>query len=959
MTSNSGNVYVNPNKLSIISNSLLWVLEIGYKHYSSNILPDELIEYAKAPLDNTTNPINLNVTPESPASRSNDIQQKSDDVLLDNDKISEWLLINIIKFQKKIDHDNISVESPGTFDKTKIMSNIPLHESKLFLTKTKLQNGLIKYVVNGNFNAFQVANIGEIIDDQINEIIGILKIIDYISNRELVININKFPTVKYDLFIEYETSDQHKQSNLIALKEWHIIAKHMLEHQLKQDVEQLIQISNDFSSETSYKFRVMGPNAQPIYVSKVEYAKITISLKLEQYYGWRYLGSNGLVELVLSKFKNVNAKLVNGIYIIPFNRQYKNISNLVPSMVTSLILDNNISFKLPRSIVADNDTFNLVMELLKRFGYKIVETNRKSDNYIAKLLPGAYKCPSLSEWIIKSIPLIIQNQLPYVLIQCEYPEYWSVQSSRSIQDRKVMVYYMALQAYSRLIQKFPYLSTSIYRINVNDDMSIEIPVSSKDELNIFKQNMSIISSDFNPAGWNTFKVDNLREVVIYRWILYHKYNVNSIAFEMYSDNTNKYLQFNNVITKERRILNNMLSQSGTNTSQIRIEKYTDDIIYYIITDMHIDPSQYSNVFNSSKHINKQLFNLADSIKSSFNMSNINASYDDLLNIIMNNVPIIDLGDDGSRISLQMINRNVFMRSAPGFPINANPESSSSDQSITPIISFGESKRLFNIFVNPNTQHPISRESVSRILMYEYGLLGWFDIGGNIEGHTPQNTIFIPGLEKYPPTRYLNKLKIGRIKSKALLSRATFRNEFIISIEVDVSDSYQCNFNTQSKNTDSSDLANNSSSSYISSKSNDNLNTGLIDSPVSNRILEPEGPFGKAPIDSGMIKLFDIAYDRIFDKKDNKDNTNDLYMKIYPDEIRFMTQINNSIAWLWKKGWFLSLWTTAIVHANDTEIFTCADKSYAYPLDDVLKAASQSAASGKIAIYYLNLIVQSI
>jgi hypothetical protein len=319
-------------------------------------------------------------------------------------------------------------------------------------------------------------------------------------------------------------------------------------------------------------------------------------------------------------------------------------------------------------------------------------------------------------------------------------------------------------------------------------------------------------------------------------------------------------------------------------------------------------------------------------------------------------------------------------------------------------------------------------------MYQYGLMGWFDIGGDIEGYTPRNTVFIPGLERTSPIRYLQELTVGQIVINGLLTKET-PDEFIMSVEAHIGASYYCtdlhrdgtgrsqagidltgvftkgeyplpgyvsggnipvatsqyknqpllvqghrtadslSYEVESNSSQSSTMGSSSSSSAASSSSM----TSNDLRGVKTSIYQFEAKSSKGIMDDGrvmpiiqglVIPLFDVAYQRIGAREIDK---------ISSEETTFITKVNNLVAWLWHKGWFLSLWTTAIIwtpkpdrltsetfeHHRDImesymkSILSCADRSHAYPLDDVLKNAASSAGAGNWAIQYLNLVVQTL
>jgi hypothetical protein len=650
--------------------------------------------------------------------------------------------------------------------------------------------------------------------------------LEYISYQPLIVNHKEMVAVKYDNSVEYETVDQHNTSKLMAIRGWTELVKRILSNELKISAVELV--------EHNGSYEVVDNNGNSIYVSNKDGLAINESLKLEQYYGWRYISDNDLIlELMIRLESFAPIRHVSEIYIIPFDQKYDDLVRYVKPMILSLISDGYELIELSKRIMENRNLLNLHLEVLTRFGYQVKRHPHKVGALIVKASENVIRTESLTSWLLDAISLITQNQLPYIIIQNEYSDKIG---QMTMEKRKSIVKYMALIAYTRLMTKHPYLSTSIYQTKVFDDLSIKIHLSSLEEVISFKRSMDDIWSDLNPSSWNVLTVSTLAEVVEYRWILYQKFKSNSMAFP------------------------------------------TSDDKYNIVTNQHID----AMLLNDMSYDGKEM---RISIQESFPYLEFDQSskLSNILLTIIEQVPVITIGSDRSNV--QLINRTQL----PDVHTLKNP---------------------LTIFIDPSSKDPISRTSLARLLSYQYALMGWYDLGGNLFSSQADDSsteieseALIPGLQIDPPVRPLKTIDIGRIEVQGKLPQFQYDKEFIMQIQVNIDRSdYSCE--------------------------------QLTDDDDHTKIVE--------------IPLLDIAYKRI----DPPDAT-----AIGPKEIELMTKVNASVAWLWGRGWFLSLWTTALVYGGSS--LSCSDNSYAYPLDEILSLGSKSIDNGKMALQYLNIVIQTI
>ncbi len=867
--------------------------------YQAQQLPSELISYAQ----------DKNSKLDADLLSSKDEDKR---VLLNNKLISQWLLNEI--------NDNKSI-------------------SVLAVSQKNLANGLKLYAVTLLSN------------DTTGTIIKFLNIARNITYRALIITLDKktLPLVKHDLSIEYMTVFQKEFSETIAIKEWTILTRHILRAETSQPIKRVMVVNSD---DNIISFQVTGQDSDAIYVSSLEHIRINIRLNLGQYYGWRYLTDSPLISEVL---RSINAdpplKRVHNVYIIPFNQQYDNVAKRVRPMIDSMLLEGYQAIELAENVLTDNGLLNLYLEILTRFNYEVVRRpktyiqaptpasnpgllnyppeRRKGKEELGDNLSGeteaeveaevgvnvgaevgkkerlnsliivkavsapfsafsnqAFFSQSLSSWLMEAVSLVLNNQLPQVIVKCEYP----LIRYREVDIQQVLIKYIALQAYHQLTIKYPYLSTSIYGLEVYEDLSIKIPVSKLIEVNKFKSQLRNIIDNYSPGNWTVLSARTLEEAITFRWLLYYNYDkVNSIALA--AEKGYYVIAGRNIDSKD---LNPLLKQ-------IRFEQL----------------SQYDKLIDQS-------------IAQSFVSLN-ELGKGDHLAFVMAHTPIIDLGrPPEDQLTLHMVNREQVLRSYGS------------------LVGQKYSPAIFN---NPATGNLISKKSLSRLLFYEHGWLGWFNVGGPVEMALNEKTVFLPGLMEDVPVRYMAEIDIGNIVVNGMLSPDTYRSEFIMSIEVRMpflpigsSQDNEVNI-SENKRTKYKCL---SLSPKVEGRKGRSINNFSLDKIDTNSI--------PAAREKGYryISLFDLSYPRLNTgtKRDEKS-----LVTLNRREKDLLIQVNRVVEWLWQKGWFLPLWSTALLH--DQSIVTCANSSYAYPFDLILKKASLSPEDGRQAIHYLNVMIRLI
>lgn len=265
---------------------------------------------------------------------------------------------------------------------------------------------------------------------------------------------------------------------------------------------------------------------------------------------------------------------------------------------------------------------------------------------------------------------------------------------------------------------------------------------------------------------------------------------------------------------------------------------------------------------------------------------------------------------------------------------------------------------------------LDREVISKILMHKYGLMGWFDISwGNI---------VIPGLFKMPPIRYINSQSFGRIAVNGKLLE-NVDDTFIISVSLLLQyNQYECRnltnmkipnllvddrydqqqYDEQIKFIDFNNVTSSTDQQDIS-----DLNNMLLQHVIDDDI-QPWNPLNSLNPSSNENNIDDLVISSTGDDSSNKVIFEIAHARIGPklnilnvEEINLMRDIAQSVNYMWKKGWFLSKWATALSFKNGS--LSCSSGAYSYPLDYILKQAGYSNTNGQEAIQYINMLIKTL
>lgn len=439
---------------------------------------------------------------------------------------------------------------PDSLTKLKLKPDYPYQisldsaedESMIFLNNVDIYNWLAKQLTPAKKYIKRLAN-GllkiDFISDQPHPP-HLTQLIDILSYKELYIalpasdNINI--AVKYDPTVEYENINQYSISTTNAHHDWLNIIKHMISKELNIPIESLIYngVTVNRSSPSSslvtgsdlIRYQVLS-ETESVWVSNLDYIRIN-NLDLLSYYGWRYLTDSPLIFQIFNALQTVvPVRQIYDFYIIPFIIDYAN-NTIFLDKLSYFINKGYQTVDIPDSTIKSTDgRLSMYYEILTRFGYKIIMKPDLADTtYLKRPLVVCNNLilhnNSLAAWLSDSVDLIINNQLPYVVIYHDF-------NFQQIKYGKYIVKYVAVLAYHNLIKIYPYLKSAIYNLDVFEDFSIKLQASKLLEVEKFKQLMSEIITDIDIYSWQVESVKSLK-VVVERRLWLSEQNIFNLAF---------------------------------------------------------------------------------------------------------------------------------------------------------------------------------------------------------------------------------------------------------------------------------------------------------------------------------------------------------------------------------------------------------------------------------------------
>ena len=327
-----------------------------------------------------------------------------------------------------------------------------------------------------------------------------------------------------------------------------------------------------------------------IFRQNTELIQLYQTVDLQSLIGYQVLSTDALLIYALS----------NMTEIPPFER--KNFYN-----ITMVKLDRLRSGSTAPNVLENEHVFriNAYIERLRYEGYfALPESLHNTPTYEQSVLytelATMKKIPIHQK---DTIPIVLQSQLDFTIDI----ESWFNQSLNHIQTNslprfiitgwwqydpsiggpvspdnnafKAKIYFAAYRAYIQLIAKNPILGTSIIDLRVLEDFSIEIPITSFNDVDIFRQALSITMT--NIVQWYVTTNTSLFDSLIKRWYIIQNYKlpnmsilVNDIEFLVVQTSRNDLITIPSDLTETRLSLNSSLRQYYSQLCNSDIEPIT-------------------------------------------------------------------------------------------------------------------------------------------------------------------------------------------------------------------------------------------------------------------------------------------------------------------------------------------------------------------------------------------------
>lgn len=281
-------------------------------------------------------------------------------------------------------------------------------------------------------------------------------------------------------------------------------------------------------------FNPKTTNNNDIYINPIIINDIITLCDLYKNIGYQILTDDPLINILINELSENGIRLeiddiktINGIMLIKIGKKYNEYKDEINEMIKNKRM--NGYFTIPETlynIPIYNDNYEIYLEIAKMMDMKIY--SKYDHNTIGKF----------------DIPLILQTDIDFK----ERPENWLIESSNYIKNDhlprfiitgwwqyespsdilKAKIYYASLLTYSKLIEYNPLLEIAIEYVKILDDYSIEIPISSKDD--IIKFNELLMYEMENLEQWTSDISDSLNQAFIKRWYyssqLYQNSNFN-------------------------------------------------------------------------------------------------------------------------------------------------------------------------------------------------------------------------------------------------------------------------------------------------------------------------------------------------------------------------------------------------------------------------------------------------
>jgi len=305
--------------------------------------------------------------------------------------------------------------------------------------------------------------------------------------------------------------------------------------------------------------------------------------------GYQVLTDDPLVTMVLNELESQDIrlnkeeiKIINGLVLIKVGDKYSIYKQVIVDYINTLRI--NGYFTIPTSLdQMIGNRKKIYMEIAKMMNITYIEEPNKL------ICKNDNKCDS--QWFNQSYEQIITNSIPKYIIEGE----WQLNESWGNKNEiKVKLYLAAFLAYSQLIKFNEILSDFITEIKIFDDLSIQIPITTLDDIINFEEQLMINMS--NLIQWNVLKCDNFIDGLIKRWYITQKYQY-LISLVIKIDN-NEYLIINTPDRSNFDLPTNLSIAETSLTSYLKEQFYQchdqlEPITYENINEMSL--SQLINI----------------------------------------------------------------------------------------------------------------------------------------------------------------------------------------------------------------------------------------------------------------------------------------------------------------------------------------------------------------------------
>lgn len=636
-------------------------------------------------------------------------------------------------------------------------------------------------------------------------------------------------------------------------------------------------------------------NNQMIYVSREEKKEYEVFHPLELYYGWRYLSDSPLTLYVIKNSPfNPPIRKIEGIYAVPtmsvynasFNQATLEIENLIGRGYLALNLEmpnfRILDHSLDQTSFMDHRT-EIYSNLITRFEHKMI-TDRT--DYIFNITSDN---KNLFKW-------------------CELINTCMSNDSQSKQPKNLSI--QIIMYGPRIIQANPQADDIGFLSSWLDD-SVDNIIHNKLPMVTFR------------GAWQGIGNGSMNKTLI---------RLKYVAYIVYHDLVEKYKYLSSSVLlvdvlEDLSIVAPLTSREEMTEFKTELERilfqdnYKGWSIFPVTTQLELVatrlvvlekfPQVSTFAFGTRRGDKKLIYLVANQRIDPILLDDINdlsakylREYGAELNYYLENVPITNSEKSNNDI-IKYVNRNAFLRS---YDTNASHWTLFSMENNT---SASDWKGSVSDWQGSALGDTVTPKTLSRMIFHPEGLMGLFDT--NLFSKNTPKEILLKGLYKNPPSQKLAPVDFGRVVVEGFLPADTFRNEWIMTVNVRLYKDDDKQFRI----------------------------IPLFDLSYRRLNIDPQGKTEVVDYSSGETK-----------------NPPEETQKLSKQEQDFVKEIENVTNWLWKRGMFISSWGKAMINNKKVNIETEVEPYGLIEINNILKDGYQEPDSGERAVNYLNQMVKS-